>query len=270
MGARILVIEDHPDNMELMRYVLEAFGFTVKTTLDGETGLESVRSEQPDLIVCDLQLPGIDGFEVARLLKADAASARIPLIAVTAYAMVGDRERVLGAGFDGYISKPLDPHSLVTRIAAFLKMPAPGPLARDSAEAEDSAPMPLAYARALVLDDVAENLDFLRSLLEPNGIGVEAVGTIAEAFERLERHTPDIIISDLHLAEERGEDFYARVKAKAGLRRVPFVFISSTMQREAERLAALSAGADRFIVRPIDSARLLAEIEACLTLPKGS
>ena len=110
----------------------------------------------------------------------------------------------------------------------------------------------------------------LRSLLEPNGIGVEAVATIAEAFERLERHTPDIIISDLHLAAERGEDFYARVKATAELRRVPFVFISSTMQRDAERLAALSAGADRFIVRPIDSARLLAEIEACLTLPRGA
>ena len=129
--------------------------------------------------------------------------------------------------------------------------------------------MPLAYARALILDDVPENLEFLRSLLEPNGISVEAVGTIDEAFARLARRKPDIIISDLHLGDARGEDFYARVKAKAELRRVPFMFISSTMQRDADRLAALSEGADRFIVRPIESARLLAEIVACLSLRVG-
>lgn len=269
MGARILVIEDNPDNMELMRYVLQAFGYEVSTAIDGERGLESVRNERPDLIACDLQLPGIDGFEVARQLKADPAYEHIPLIAVTAYAMVDDRDRVLGAGFDGYISKPIDPRSLVPQISAFLGMPAPEPVPHDTPEAQDSAPIPLAYAQALVLDDVAENLEFLRSLLEPNGIGVEAASTIAEAYARLSQHTPDIIISDLHLSGERGEDFYAWVKAQAELRPVPFVFISSTSRRDADRLAALSAGADRFITRPMDSARLLAEIEACLSLRKG-
>jgi len=255
--------------MELMRYVLEAYGYVVSTAVDGESGLERARSQRSDLIVCDLQLPGIDGFEVARRLKADPATEHIPLIAVTAFAMVGDRERVLGGSFDGYISKPLDPRSLVPQIAAFLKMPVPEPVQRDTSWAKESAPMPLAYARALILDDVPENLDFLRSLLEPNGISVEAVGTIDEAFARLARRKPDIIISDLHLGDARGEDFYARVKAKAELRRVPFMFISSTMQRNADRLAALSEGADRFIVRPIESARLLAEIVACLALSEG-
>jgi two-component system cell cycle response regulator len=120
--ARILVIEDNPANMELARYVLEAFGYTVRAAVDGESGLALARAEPPDLVICDLQLPGIDGIEVAKRLKAQPALARVPLIAVTAYAMVGDRERVLAAGFDGYISKPIDPQTFVPQIAAFLAL----------------------------------------------------------------------------------------------------------------------------------------------------
>jgi two-component system cell cycle response regulator len=132
VGTRILVIEDNPANMELARYVLEAFGYTVSAAVDGESGLELARAEPPDLVICDLQLPGIDGIEVAKRLKAQPALSRVPLIAVTAYAMVGDRERVLAAGFDGYISKPLDPQTFVPQIAAFLKSAAPTPMSRDA------------------------------------------------------------------------------------------------------------------------------------------
>ena len=125
MAVHILVIEDNSANRELVHYVLAAFGYRVSEAIDGESGLERVRNERPDLIVCDLQLPGIDGFEVARQLKADVAFATIPLIALTAYAMVGDRERILARGFDGYMAKPIDPESFVPQIAAFLQMPAP-------------------------------------------------------------------------------------------------------------------------------------------------
>lgn len=120
MATRILVIEDNPANMELVRYVLEAFGYAVSAAADGEIGLELARAEPPDLVVCDLQLPGIGGIEVARRLRAQPALARVPLVAVTAYAMVGDRERVLASGFDGYIAKPIDPQTFVPLIAAFL------------------------------------------------------------------------------------------------------------------------------------------------------
>lgn len=125
MAVHILVIEDNSANRELVHYVLEAFGYRVSEAIDGKSGLEQVRHERPDLIVCDLQLPGIDGFEVARQLKADVAFATIPLIALTAYAMVGDRERVLACGFDGYIAKPIDPENFVPQIAALLQMPVP-------------------------------------------------------------------------------------------------------------------------------------------------
>jgi two-component system cell cycle response regulator len=268
VGTRILVIEDNPANMELARYVLEAFGYTVSAAADGESGLELARTAPPDLVICDLQLPGIDGIEVAKRLKAQPALSRVPLIAVTAYAMVGDRERVLAAGFDGYISKPLDPQTFVPQIAAFLKSPAPTPMPPDMSAAVAGKAIPKARARALVLDDTRENTELLRSLLEPHGIAVEAVERIEEALERLARGKPDLIISDLHLGKERGEDFYAAVKARPALRAVPFMFISATQPTDSDCRKALAAGADRFLMRPIDNARLLAEIEACLALRK--
>jgi CheY-like chemotaxis protein len=118
--ARILVIEDNPANRELMVYLLKAFHHTPLEAADGITGLERVRLDLPDLILCDLQLPGIDGYEIARQLKNDPSLSPIPLVAVTAYAMVGDRDAVLAAGFDGYITKPITPELFVGQVEAFL------------------------------------------------------------------------------------------------------------------------------------------------------
>ena len=268
MTTRILVIEDNPTNMELARYVLEAFGYAVTQALDGEAGVELARAAPPDLVICDMQLPGIDGIEVAKRLRAQPALAHIPLVAVTAFAMLGDRERLLAAGFDGYISKPIDPQTFVPQVAAFLKSAPPLRVPLDPSTAGPGKPLPPSRARALVLDDTAANTELLRVLLQPHGIAVDATSHISEALAQLDRRTPDLIISDLHLHRERGEEFYKAVKARPELKAVPFVFISSTMLHDIDRRNALAAGADRFLVRPIDNARLIAEIEACLALRK--
>ena len=123
--ARILIIEDNPENMQLMMYLLTAFGHTVLETTLGEKGLRLAKEESPDLILCDLHMPGMDGYEVAKRLKLDPQLASIPLVAVTAYAMVGDREKVLAAGFNGYISKPINPELFVSEIEIFLASRAP-------------------------------------------------------------------------------------------------------------------------------------------------
>jgi len=120
MSGRIVVVEDNPASLELMGYVLRAFGHVVYLAADGAQGLELVQSVHPDLVVCDIQLPRVDGWEVARRLKANPALNQIPLVAVTALAMVGDRDRVLAAGFDGYISKPIHPEDFVKQVDAFL------------------------------------------------------------------------------------------------------------------------------------------------------
>jgi len=105
--ARILVIEDNPINLELMSYLLRAWGHEVRQATDGVAGLAAARRERPDLIVCDIQMPGLDGYEAARRIRGgNGSSARAPIVALTANAMAEDRARCLEAGMDDYVAKP--------------------------------------------------------------------------------------------------------------------------------------------------------------------
>lgn len=125
--ARILVVEDHPDNLKLMEYLLRAFGHEAIVARDGEEAVVAAGRERPDLILCDIQLPKLDGYGVARRVKAQPALGATPLVAVTALAMVGDRDKILAAGFDGYITKPIAPQTFVKQVEHFLPdPPAPG------------------------------------------------------------------------------------------------------------------------------------------------
>ncbi|SRR6266545_1982579 len=120
MGACVVVVEDNADNLELLRFLLDAYGHSPVLTTNAPDAIEAARRERPDLILMDLQLPGMDGFEAMRILREDRRTARIPVIAVTALAMVGDREAALRAGFDGYISKPIAPRTFTDEVDAFL------------------------------------------------------------------------------------------------------------------------------------------------------
>src|SRR5438477_2498633 len=121
MPAHILIVEDNPENLALMTYLLEAFGHTVLKAMDGEEGVQLAAREKPDLILCDLQLPKLDGFEVADRIRKSPQLSHIPLVAVTAYAMRGDHDRVLAAGFKGYISKPIVPEEFVSQTEEFIR-----------------------------------------------------------------------------------------------------------------------------------------------------
>jgi two-component system cell cycle response regulator DivK len=105
--ATVLVIEDNPANMTLAMFLLQSAGHTVLAAADAEAGLTIAWREQPDLILMDIQLPGMDGLEATTLLKLDDATRAIPVIALTALAMKGDEERIRAAGCDGYIAKPI-------------------------------------------------------------------------------------------------------------------------------------------------------------------
>jgi CheY-like chemotaxis protein len=121
MSRRILVIEDNPTNLELMTYLLNAFGHTTIVAHDGEEGVEVALRCNPTLILCDLALPTLVGCAVACRLRAEASLKGVPLIAVTASAMVGDRDKVIATGFDGYISKPITPETFVAVVVSHLR-----------------------------------------------------------------------------------------------------------------------------------------------------
>jgi len=118
--AKVLVVEDNPANMTLSTFLLESVGHSVLKATDAEMGLALAGSEQPDLILMDIQLPGMDGLRATAVLKADAKTQRIPVIALTALAMKGDEERIRAAGCDGYIAKPLAYKEFLATISAEL------------------------------------------------------------------------------------------------------------------------------------------------------
>ena len=118
--ARFLIIEDNPANLELVRYLLEHAGHRVDGAVNGIDGVFAVGATAPDLVICDVQLPRLDGYGVLRELRARPAHAALPIVAVTAFSMPNDRKNVMQAGFDGYLSKPIDPETFVERIESFL------------------------------------------------------------------------------------------------------------------------------------------------------
>jgi CheY-like chemotaxis protein len=124
--ARVLVVEDQAENLDLMVYLLTAFGHEVLVARNGAEGMIAATRERPDLVVMDLQMPVLDGYTAASRLKRDPELSAIPLVAVTAYAMVGERERIMAAGFDGYLTKPIDPTAFVRQLEQYLKSSTPG------------------------------------------------------------------------------------------------------------------------------------------------
>jgi CheY-like chemotaxis protein len=119
-GERILIVDDNATNLKLVAYLMKANGYNVATALDAESALEAMRANRPDVILMDIQLPGIDGLELTRRLKADPATRDIVIIAVTAYAMKGDQDKAFAAGCDEYITKPIDTRALPETIARHL------------------------------------------------------------------------------------------------------------------------------------------------------
>ena len=121
-GARVLVVEDNDMNMQLVEYLLEEGGYRIVKAASGEEALSIARNGDPvDLILMDIHLPGIDGLSVVREMKSDAVTRAIPILALTAHAMCGDKDRFLDAGCDGYISKPIDVKTFLSSIRMYLR-----------------------------------------------------------------------------------------------------------------------------------------------------
>jgi CheY-like chemotaxis protein len=120
MAARILIVEDNEANLALVEYLLKAAGYEILAAADGAQGMRTARESRPDLIICDIQLPGMSGYEVLEQIRADPALKDTPVIALTAFSMPNDRSDVLEAGFNCYLSKPIEPEKFRDQIEACL------------------------------------------------------------------------------------------------------------------------------------------------------
>ena len=120
MARTILVVDDHEDNRHILRDLLRSAGYDVAEATTGEGGVVEAKARKPDLILMDIQLPGIDGYEATRRIKADEALRRIPLIVVTSYALSGDDAKALAAGADAYVAKPFSPRAMLAKVREYL------------------------------------------------------------------------------------------------------------------------------------------------------
>lgn len=121
MNPRVLYIEDNEQNLYLVTFILEAKGYEVFQARSGEEGLRLAKQCDPEIILLDIQLPEMDGYEIANRLRRNPGLAKIPLVAVTSYAMAGDRDKALASGCDGYIEKPINPETFVAQIEQYLR-----------------------------------------------------------------------------------------------------------------------------------------------------
>ena len=117
---RILIVEDNENNMYLISFILKKKGFAILQARSGEEGIELANREKPDMIVMDIQLPGIDGLDATTRIRESGASGNVPIIALTSYAMTGDREKAIAAGCTGYIEKPINPDTFTEELGKYL------------------------------------------------------------------------------------------------------------------------------------------------------
>jgi len=120
-AGKVLIVEDNPVNLRLAQFLLERHGFTVRKASTGQECLAEMARELPDLVLMDIQLPGEDGLAVTRKIRSDPRMGQVIVVALTAHAMAGDREKILGAGCDGYIPKPIDPQRLPDEVDRYLQ-----------------------------------------------------------------------------------------------------------------------------------------------------
>ena len=258
MSARILIIEDNATNMELMVYLLRAFGYTPLAAYDGEEGVRMARSELPDLIICDVHLPKLDGYGVVAELKKDPQLRKIPALAVTALAMVGDRERLLEAGFNGYIGKPIEPDLFVAELESFL----PG---------APSTPVKNDIATILIVDDHVLNREFLTALLGYGGHRLLEAANGADALDVMRTERPDLIISDILMPNMDGYEFVTRVHEDPALADVPIIFYTATYREKEATLLAQACGVRWVLPKPSDPDVITRTVNEALGLaPAGA
>ncbi|TAL01251.1 MAG: response regulator [Rhodospirillaceae bacterium] len=270
MSARILIIEDNKTNLGLVVFLLKKFKYAYSTAMTGREGLDLIRRDKPDVVICDVQLPDISGHEIVREVKADPALRHISMIAVTAMAMVGDRERLLAAGFDGYIAKPIEAETFIPSMEKFLRADLrqgqPASALPKSVTALRPVQATVAKATILVIDNSSTNIGVIRRTLESVGYRVVSALNLKSALALKWASPPDLILCDVHMPDGNGFEALTAVRKHESLRTSPFVFLSSTIWLEQDRARGLAMGAQRFVARPAEPEALIAEVADCLAV----
>jgi CheY-like chemotaxis protein len=287
MPARILIIEDNQANIDLVTFLLQAFGHRPFCATDGEMGVALALREQPDLVICDLHLPKLDGLGVVARLRADPATRGIPVLAASALPVTDGCADLRRAGFSGCLPKSLEPELLIRTLESFLPAhlrsgatpgfaPARPPVSPSPAAAESSASAGAAPAsasttapasataqargRVLLLDAAPENAGLVAAILAQSGYAVGAASSHAQAAALLDGQAFDLVLCDLGLLEPSRLSFLAEA-----LDLVPGLPVLLLRPDDDDDLGSLGAGRPRRVLsHPLEPQQLMAELASLL------
>ncbi len=292
-NTKILLVEDNEDNRDMLSRRLQRKGYDIVIAVDGVQGVEAAQAERPDLILMDLSLPLMDGWEATRRIKKAPTTSRIPVIALTAHAMSGDREKALQAGCDDYDTKPVDLKRLLPKIEALLAaaQSTPAQPLEDNAPAVPPAPgqppltaelipptlqktvtMPeteaaQAQRSLLLVDDNEMNRDMLSRRLVKQGYLVTTASDGQEALTFLENagHGFDLILLDVMMPGISGIEVLTQLRQRYTSTELPIIMVTAKDQSE-DVVKALELGANDYVTKPVDFPIALARIQTQISL----
>ncbi|BBO89371.1 response regulator [Desulfosarcina ovata] len=251
----ILVIEDNPLNLKLARDLIRIQGYDVFEAQNAETGIELATLHDPDLILMDIELPGISGLEATQRIRNDPELCEIPVIALSANAMEEDKAKALAAGCDDYITKPIDIRSFPETIHRYLPKP----------EDRENPPETSRGHRILVVDDDHLNIKLLAAQLVSKGYLVSTANDGEAALTIVATDRPDLILLDIMMPGIDGYEVTERLKADAETRDIPIILVTA-LTGDDEKRRGLEAGADEFINKPLNYPELEARVSSLLRL----
>lgn len=298
---RVLLIEDNEVNREMLRKRLERRGFEILSAESGEQGLDIAKSGQPDAVIMDLGLPGIDGYETTRRLRADAATSKLPVIVLSAHVSSDSREKAFAAGCNEFEAKPVQLEQLITKLNAAISKPGraapapapstvataitqmiPIPAAREAPAAASTlvrkesppekpfsetataehAAIP-ARKHILVVEDNDPNRVMLCRRLQKHGYDTTEARDGREAIDLARTHVYDLMLCDIMMPEVDGYQVLQTLKADEQLKALPIIMISA-VDEMASVVRCIEMGAEDYLQKPYDPVLLHARINACL------
>jgi CheY-like chemotaxis protein len=279
--TKILLVEDNEMNQDMLSRRLQRRGYELVFAMDGEKGVSIAQSELPDLILMDISLPVMDGWEATRRLKAEPNTRSIPIIALTAHAMVGDREKCVAAGCDDYDTKPVELSRLLEKMEKLLAnrqanpqpqpqavSPTPPPPPRPSAQPTATPPIANcaidpSSATILVVDDNEMNRDMLGRRLERSGYTVLLATGGQEGLDIIEQQPVDLVLLDIMMPDMSGIETLKIIRSRYSMAQLP-VIMATAKDRSEDMIEAFDLGANDYVTKPIDLPILLSRVQSHL------
>ena len=254
----VLVIEDNDINMKLVKTLLGLAGYGVIAAVDAETGISLARENVPDLILMDIQLPGMDGLKATQIIKQEETLKNIPVIALTSYAMQGDEERAREAGCSGYIPKPIDTRKFAESLEGFLSTPEESDLPPEQGPSQYQA-------RILIVDDEPMNVKLLTAQLEGNNYDIIQAFSGKQAIDKAFAQQPDLILLDVMMPDLDGYAVTHQLKKDHRTSAIPIILITA-LNGTDDKIQGLEMGAEEFLNKPVSKTEMIARVKSMLRL----